>query len=96
MPDQVPEKIKHVRAAELEAVGREIKTELLSDYVLSHSSETGSPVYVLAEKSRAGMVSGHSEHFIEVKIRDCSAKIGEVIPVYLDSSDGEYCYGRKA
>lgn len=94
MPDQVPENVKHERAAELERIGSEIKTELLCDYVSAHSTDT-SPVYVLAEKSRQGLTSGHSEHFVEVKIRDCTAKIGEIIPVILESSDGEYCYGRK-
>ena len=96
MPDQVPENVKHERAAELERIGQEIKNELLADYVRDHGADTLSPVYVLAEKSRGGITSGHSEHFVEVKIRGCTAKIGEIVPVYLESADGEFAYGTKA
>ena len=96
MDGQIPQNVKHERAAELEKIGLEIKKEILDDYVRTHSAGSGTPVYVLAEKSRGGITSGHSEHFVEVKIRGCSAKIGEIVPVFLDSTDGEYCYGAKA
>ena len=96
MDGQIPENVKHARAAELEKVGQEIKNGILDSYVSAHSAQSGKQVYVLAEKSRCGITSGHSEHFVEVKIRDCSVKIGEIIPVYLESHDGEFSYGVKA
>ena len=95
MDGQVPENIKHERAAELEKIGQQIKSEILADYVRDHSRESGAPVFVLTEKSRGGIASGHSEHFVEVKIRDCHAKIGETVSVYLESTDGEFCFGMK-
>lgn len=96
MADQVPEDIKRRRTAQLAAIGEEIKRELLAEYISAHSRDSGKPVYVLVEKSRAGTASGHSEHFVEVKINDCRAKIGEIVPVYLDSSDSKFCFGRRA
>ncbi|MDD6879033.1 MAG: tRNA (N(6)-L-threonylcarbamoyladenosine(37)-C(2))-methylthiotransferase MtaB [bacterium] len=96
MDCQVPENTKHERAAELDKIGRQIKSEILADYVRDHSRESESPVFVLTEKTRSGIASGHSEHFVEVKIRDCYAKIGEIVPVYLESTDGEFCFGMKA
>ncbi len=93
MDGQVPENVKHERAARLGEIGAEIKKKILSDYVASHSEESGKPVYVLAEKSRGGITSGHSEHFVEVRIQNCTAKIGETVPVYLTGHDGEIAYG---
>ena len=96
MPDQVPENIKHERAARLEAVGKDISNRLLEEYVRSHSSESKNPVYVLSEKALSGKTKGHSEHFIEVMIKKHTEVPGVIIPVYLESTDGKYCYGSVA
>ena len=95
MPEQIPQEEKFRRAALLEDVGRNIKNELLDRYISDHSRAVGSPVYVLAEKSRGGVTSGHSEHFAEVTVGGCSAKIGEIVPVYLTSHDGDKCKGER-
>lgn len=92
--NQVPEKIKSERAATLDEEARMMKRTLLESYVTSHG--TASPVYVLVEKCSGAAASGHSEHFAEVKIKNCKADIGAVVPVYLDSTDGNFCYGHTA
>ncbi|MBQ7599780.1 MAG: tRNA (N(6)-L-threonylcarbamoyladenosine(37)-C(2))-methylthiotransferase MtaB [Clostridia bacterium] len=92
MKDQVPEEIRKHRARILGGKGAEIKKEILSDYVDKHPK--GIPVYVLLEKNLLKDSKGHSEHFVEIKIRDLNAPVGTVIPVYLESTDGKYCYGR--
>ncbi len=90
MENQVPETVKHDRLVHLEAVGREVKQNLLNEYVSSHIN---APISVLVEKNHANTASGHSEHYIEVKIPSCSAKAGEILAIALDGHDGEICTG---
>ena len=85
MDHQVPEAVKHDRAARLEAVGAEIRRELLAEYTEAHRA---SPVMLLVEKCVGGMCSGHSEHFVELKRIPGKAGIGEIVPVLLDGTDG--------
>jgi len=90
MPDQVPENVKKQRLAALEQDGAALKQQLLERYVSDH---TECPVYLLVEKCIDGYSSGHSEHFVEIKKVKHEAGIGEIIPVYLDSTDGDICTG---
>lgn len=90
MDHQVPEAVKHERAARLEAVGAEIRRELLAEYTEAHRA---SPVMLLVEKCVGGMCSGHSEHFVELKRIPGKAGIGEIVPVLLDGTDGAVCTG---
>ena len=50
-------------------------------------------MYVLSEKCEDGCTLGHSEHFVEVKIAGTIVEAGEIVPVYLDSTDGETVCG---
>ena len=50
-------------------------------------------IFVLCEKMVGTSAFGHSEHFIEVTVTDRKADVGEIIPVYLDSTDGVTCTG---
>ncbi len=88
--DQVPENVKHDRLVRLETVGREIKREILDDYLEKHRN---TPVYVLVEKSDGGTAVGHSEHYFEVRVPDCSAEAGDILAVCPDSHDGEIVTG---
>ena len=90
MKGQIAGNVKRERLHDLEALGREIKRELLQGYVAFHKD---SPVFVLAEKCEDGCTFGHSEHFVEVKVSSTEADAGEVIPIYLDSTDGEIVIG---
>ena len=88
--DQIPENVKHDRLVRLETLGKAIKRELLDDYVEAHREN---PVYVLVEKAENGTASGHSEHYYEVKIPDCTAETGDILAVYPDGHDGEIVTG---
>lgn len=93
MENQVPEPVKRDRAERLEALGAEIHRELTERYVRDHAD---SPVYLLVEKNGGGFLSGHSEHFVELKKIPGRAAVGEVVPVLLDSTDGLACTGHAA
>ena len=90
MPDQIPDSTKKSRLGILENDGKLFKKKLLSEYVNSHREN---PVYLLVEKCIDGYSSGHREHFVEIKKVKCESEIGEIIPVYLDDTDGEICTG---
>ena len=92
MTDQVPETVKKDRLGRLEALSRQIKNQLLDEYVERHREN---PVYLLAEKYE-DTVSGHSEHFIETVTEDTTAHHREIVPVLLNRHDGEKVYGKRA
>ena len=93
MENQVPEPVKRDRAERLEAVGAETRRELLDRYVRDHGT---TPVYLLVEKNGGGFLSGHSEHFVELKKIPGRAAVGEVVPVLTDATDGLVCTGHPA
>ena len=93
MENQVPEPVKRDRAERLEAVGAEIRRELLDRYVRDHGT---TPVHLLVEKNGGGFLSGHSEHFVELKKIPGRAAVGEVVPVLTDATDGLVCTGHPA
>ncbi len=88
--DQVPENVKHDRLVRLETLGKAIKREILDGYVEKHREI---PVYVLVEKSENGTAVGHSEHYFEVHIPDCTAEMGDILAVRTESHDGEIVTG---
>lgn len=90
MENQVPENVKHERAARLEVLGAGIRAELLEEYVEAHREW---PVMLLVEKCVGGMCSGHSEHFVEIRRVPGRAEIGAIVPVLLDATDGAVCEG---
>ncbi|MBQ4351008.1 MAG: tRNA (N(6)-L-threonylcarbamoyladenosine(37)-C(2))-methylthiotransferase MtaB, partial [Clostridia bacterium] len=90
MENQVPENVKHERAARLEVLGTGIRAELLEEYVEAHREW---PVMLLVEKCVGGMCSGHSEHFVEIRRVPGRAEIGAIVPVLLDATDGAVCEG---
>ncbi|MGN1409594.1 MAG: tRNA (N(6)-L-threonylcarbamoyladenosine(37)-C(2))-methylthiotransferase MtaB [Eubacteriales bacterium] len=92
MAGQIPEHEKKLRLNRLEEVGEKIKRGIIDNYIESHREK---PVYLLTEKCRGKISTGHSEHFIEVKAENCTSEIGEVVPVLLESYDGKFCVGRR-
>ncbi len=96
MVDQVPDQIKRERFNLLEAEGKRIHGVLTEQYIRDHSSAIGCPVHVLIEKNTGRDSSGHSEHFVEVKIKSCTAPVGSVVEAYLDGTDGKFCTGKMA
>lgn len=95
MTNQVLPEVKHERLKTLEAAQAEIKFNLLKDYVSAHA-ENNNPVYVLAEKTNNGVMSGHSEHFVEVFApipTGAKIAVGEIVPVALTETNGDICRG---
>ncbi len=90
MPDQVPEPVKKERAARLAEVQRQIKSELLANYVEKHKS---APVSLLIEEFKGGYALGHSEHFVEIRIPAGNHRVGDTVEAYLTETDGEVCTG---
>lgn len=95
MPNQIPQEIKHSRLKKLEASQAKMKLDLLNQYVSSHAN-TENPVLVLVEKIKNGILSGHSQHFVEVfaTIPDGTpVEVGEIVPVILTDTNGDICHG---
>ena len=87
-PDQVEGEEKHRRVRELVKVGREVARDLLSDLIAAKT-----PLSVLFETRDGDFMTGHSENYIEVKVktdRDLSGQIRRVLPVSLS---GEGVFG---
>ena len=93
MENKVPVRVRRDRAAKLEETGAAIRRDLLESYVEAHREK---PVFLLVEKRTGGMLSGHSEHFVEIRGVPGKASVGEIVPVLLDSTDGIRCGGKLA
>ena len=93
MEGRIPVRVRRERAEELSKIGDEIRRNLLERYVADHGSV---PVRLLVEKNGGGLLSGHSEHFVELKRIPGRAQVGSVVPVLLEDTDGLICTGRVA
>ncbi|MBE6617352.1 MAG: tRNA (N(6)-L-threonylcarbamoyladenosine(37)-C(2))-methylthiotransferase MtaB [Ruminococcaceae bacterium] len=94
MDGQIHEQVKRERFNRLEAEGKKINGEIIEKYIADHSESTGNPVRVLIEKNVGTSCSGHSEHFVEVKILGHTAEVGSVVEAYLCGVDGKFCTGK--
>ena len=84
-PDQVDGEEKHRRVRELVKAGRDVARDLLSDLIAAKT-----PLSVLFETRDGEYMTGHSENYIEVRVRtdrDLAGQIRPVLPVSL-SGDG--------
>ena len=88
MDNQVNEETKKARLHKLEEMQREIKAELLQEF-LDKNQETE----VLFEAFDGEYALGHTPNFIELKATSKIAIGGEIKKVKLISTDGEYIYG---
>ena len=93
MEERVPVRVRRDRAARLEETGVQIRRSLLERYTAEHGEK---PVRLLVEKRAGGMLSGHSEHFVEIRRVPGRAQVGEIVPVCVESTDGIVCTGRLA
>ena len=93
MEDQVPVRVRRERAEALAEIGDGIRKNLLDRYVSDHRDR---PVRLLVEKNGGGLLSGHSEHFVELKKIPGRAAVGSVVSVLLEATDGVTCTGRVA
>ena len=88
MDNQVPDEIKKARLHRLEEMQKEIKKELLNEF-LSKNSETS----VLFESFDGEYILGHTPNFIEVKAKCDHSLSGKLVNVRLTHTDGEFLYG---
>ena len=91
MSGQLSQEVKYERAKRLSDVQREIKKEILENYVTEY--ENGGDG-VLFEQRRSGVNVGHSRHYIEVRVPSDDDLSGRVVPVRLVGTDGEVCLGK--
>ena len=88
MKDQVPEHIKHERVRILTEISREIRRKILDEKIAE-----GKSVEVLFETTRDGYAHGHTDDFIEVKVKTHKKLHGLFRKVKLISHDGDICEG---
>jgi threonylcarbamoyladenosine tRNA methylthiotransferase MtaB len=88
MKEQVDEEIKKKRLHSLELLEKDIKKNLLENYLKKNKTAD-----VLFEAIENGVALGHTESFIEVKAKCDSCVSGQILTVELSSTDGDYIYG---
>ena len=88
MPNQVEESVKKDRLKKLSLLAKDIRYELLSEYIKANEN-----VDVLFETFDGEYVTGHSPSFIEIKAKYSENLSGKIVNVKLISSDDERIYG---
>ena len=89
MKDQIPEAVKHERVRILSEISREIRAEILNKKIAE-----GKTVDVLFESARDGYAYGHTDDFIEVRVKTAKKLHGLFRSVALISHDGDVCEGK--
>ncbi len=86
LPGRVPEEIRHQRVRELSAVQAEIQKEILDSY-------TNTAACVLFETYSNGIMTGHTDIFIEVACPTSHSLQSQLRTVYITGNDGKKCIG---
>ena len=89
MEGQLDASVKKDRVARLCAVGKEIRRELLSQFVSDNETAT-----ILFEDYKDGFAYGHTGNFIEVRVPSPRSLHSEVKEVKLISSNGDFIDAR--
>lgn len=84
--DQVPNRVKDRRSAELIELGKRLSSEFASRYV-------GKNLSVLIEREQEGLLSGVSDNYIRVNTQGPSDIIGEPANVKINKQEEEVLYG---
>lgn len=90
MENQVPEEVKKERCRRLAEIQAKIKNELLDEYVERYREGGCS---VLFEQIKDGLNFGHSDQFIEIKVKSEFNLSDRIVNVRLTGHDGECCFG---
>ena len=86
MQGQIPEPIKHARAARLSALESDIRRNILN-------SMTGQTVNVLFESYENGLASGHTPEFVEVCCKSDLPLHAMTHSVTIQENNGNRCFG---
>ena len=84
LPSRVPEEIRHQRVRELSAIQAKIQKEILDSY-------TNKAVDVLFETYANGIMTGHTDTFIEVACPTPTSLQAQLRTVYITGNDGKKC-----
>ena len=87
MPNQIDEDVKRRRLHELEAVVREIRSEILQEEIKRHPITD-----VLFETYTDGIAYGHTADFLEIAMPSPMPVHAELIRVRLTHTDGVLCF----
>ena len=87
LPDQVPESVKHERAARLAALRDEIRASILKEEIASIYS-------VLFETDEEGFSIGHTPNFLEVRCKSDRPLHGTTRQVLIEKSDQNQLIGK--
>ena len=87
MSGQIPEEVKHARAAKLSALEAEIRRDILD-------SLTGAQTEVLFETFKNGIASGHTPEFVEIHCKSPIPLAAQTYSVQIESNDGNVCMGK--
>lgn len=82
MDGQIPEDEKRRRAEEMERMHEGVRSRIMSRY-----ADRKAPVHVLFERSRGGILSGHSENFVELEVPGDESLVGRICRV-MPNADG--------
>lgn len=88
MKDQIPESVKKERVHKLTEISREIRAEILDQKIAENKNVT-----VLFETCAGGYAHGHTEDFIEIRVRTDKMLHGLFREVTLVSHNGDICEG---
>jgi len=86
LPQRVPEEIRHRRVRELSEVQAKIQKEVLDSY-------TNTAVEVLFETYANGIMTGHTDTFVEVACPVFHSLQAQLHTVYITGNDGKKCIG---
>ena len=92
MPGQLDNAEKNRRANALIALQREIEEDIYREQAEVHA-KTGEPVSFLGETYRDGIMTGHTDNFLEVKIKTDQPLDSEIRPVRIIGADGTSLIG---
>lgn len=79
MPCQIPEAEKKRRVSVLEEIHAGTRADLLKRYFAKKS-----PVHVLVEQKKNGYLTGHSEHYVELRFKGSEKLVGEICPIIMN------------
>lgn len=83
MEGQIPESVKHDRLTYLSQIAEASRLEILRKTIAG-----GHPETVLFETFKNGYAVGHTDNFLEVRVKSSSPLTGQLLPVLLTSTDG--------
>ena len=86
MSGQVPDAVKHERAAKLSALEAEIRRDILNGLI-------GQQTEVLFETFKDGVVSGHTPEFVEIRCKSDVPLHAQTHSVTVEATDGDVCRG---